>query len=88
MLKETVMRLERCREIRISEKVREKLFKISPATIDRLLAKERKKQQIKGRFLCGATTEKDFQDEEEAASEHLLLPVRTPFSAVILCCKT
>jgi hypothetical protein len=49
VLKETVMRLERCREIRISEKVREKLFKISPATIDRLLAKDRKKQQIKGR---------------------------------------
>jgi len=49
VLKETVIRLERCREIRISDKVREKLFKISPATIDRLLAKERKKQQIKGR---------------------------------------
>jgi len=49
VLKETVIRLERCREIRISEKVREKLFRISPATIDRLLAKERKKQQIKGR---------------------------------------
>ena len=46
VLKETVIRLERCREIRISDKVREKLFKISPATIDRLLAKDRKKQQI------------------------------------------
>lgn len=49
VLKETVIRLEQCGEIRISEKVREKLFRISPATIDRLLAKERKKQQIKGR---------------------------------------
>jgi hypothetical protein len=49
VLRETVIRLERCREITISENVREKLFRISPATIDRLLAKERKKQQIKGR---------------------------------------
>lgn len=49
VLKEVIIRLERCREIRISDKVREKLFRISPATIDRLLAKERKKQQIKSR---------------------------------------
>jgi len=49
VLKEIVIRLQRCREIRISDAVREKLFKISPATIDRLLAKERKRQQIKGR---------------------------------------
>ena len=49
VLKEIIIRLERCQEIRISDKVREKLFRISPATIDRLLAKERKKQQIKGR---------------------------------------
>jgi len=49
VLKEVIIRLERCREIRISDEVREKLFRISPATIDRLLAKERKKQQIKGR---------------------------------------
>jgi hypothetical protein len=49
VLKETVISLERCREIQISDTVREKLFKISPATIDRLLAKDRKKQQIKGR---------------------------------------
>jgi len=49
VLKEIIIRLERCREIRISDKVREKLFRISPATIDRLLAKERKKQQLKGR---------------------------------------
>lgn len=49
VLKEIVIRLERYREIKISDEVREKLFRISPATIDRLLAKERKKQQIKGR---------------------------------------
>ena len=49
VLRETVIRLERFHEIRVSEEVREKLFRISPATIDRLLAKERKKQQIKGR---------------------------------------
>ena len=49
VLKEIIIRLEWCREIRVSDKVQEKLFRISPATIDRLLAKERKKQQIKGR---------------------------------------
>ena len=49
VLKEIVMRLERCGEISVSDTVREKLFTISPSTIDRLLAKERKKQQIKGR---------------------------------------
>ena len=36
-------------EIKLSTKVREKLFKISAATVDRLLAKERKKYRIKGR---------------------------------------
>jgi len=49
VLKETVIRLERFQEIRITDTARQKLFRISPATIDRLLAKERKKQQIKGR---------------------------------------
>ena len=48
-LKDVVRRLERCREIRISEEVRQKLSRISPASIDRLLAKERKRYQIKGR---------------------------------------
>jgi len=48
-LKDVVRRLERFREIRISEEVRQKLLKISPASIDRLLAKERKRHQIKGR---------------------------------------
>jgi hypothetical protein len=47
--KEVVRRLERCHEIKLSEAVRQKLFRISPASIDRLLAKERKRHQIKGR---------------------------------------
>jgi hypothetical protein len=48
-LRATVMHLERCREIQISDTVREKLFRICPATRNRLPAKERKKQQITGR---------------------------------------
>lgn len=49
ILKEVVPRLERYREIRIEAEVREKLLSISPATIYRLLAGERRKQTIKGR---------------------------------------
>jgi len=49
VLRETVTRLERYREISLTEDVRQKLFRISPATIDRLLAGERKRNQIKGR---------------------------------------
>lgn len=49
ILKEVVRRLERFREIRLSEDVRQKLFRISAASIDRLLAKERRRHQIKGR---------------------------------------
>jgi hypothetical protein len=49
VLREVVRRLERCHEIELSETVRQKLFRISPASIDRLLAKERKRHQIKGR---------------------------------------
>ena len=49
VLKEVVRRLERFHEIKLSEAVRQKLFRISPASIDRLLAKERKRHQIKGR---------------------------------------
>lgn len=49
VLREVVTRLERFHEIKLSEAVRQKLFKISPASIDRLLAKERKRHQIKGR---------------------------------------
>lgn len=48
-LREVVIRLEQFHEIRLSEDVRQKLFRISPASIDRLLAKERKRHQIKGR---------------------------------------
>ena len=49
ILKEVVPRLERYREIRIEPEVRQKLLIISPATIDRLLAGERRKQTIKGK---------------------------------------
>lgn len=41
--------LERFEEIVVSADVREKLHRISPATIDRVLAPERKKFQLKGR---------------------------------------
>lgn len=49
VLGEVVRRLQRFREIRLSEEVRQKLFRISSASIDRLLAKERRRYQIKGR---------------------------------------
>lgn len=49
ILAEVTRKLERFREITVNEKVRQKLFKISPATIDRLLEGERRKQTIKGR---------------------------------------
>lgn len=49
VLRDIVMRLERFDEIEITDDVRQKLFRISPASIDRLLAKERKRYQIKGR---------------------------------------
>jgi hypothetical protein len=48
-LKEVVPVLEREGEIRLDSKTRTKLLSISPATIDRLLAPERKKMQLKGR---------------------------------------
>lgn len=48
-LREVVIRLEQFREVRLSEEVRQKLLKISPASIDRLLVKERRRHQIKGR---------------------------------------
>jgi len=41
--------LEKWEEIKLSPKVREKLFKISAATIDRLLSDTRKRYRIKGR---------------------------------------
>jgi len=49
ILREVVRRLERFREIRLSDDIRQKLYRISAASIDRLLAKERKRHQIKGR---------------------------------------
>ena len=48
-LSEIIPVLERWGEIKLSTKVKEKLFKISAATIDRLLADTRKKGRIKGR---------------------------------------
>jgi len=49
VLREVVRRLERFREIRLSDDIRQKLYRISAASIDRLLAKERRRYQIKGR---------------------------------------
>jgi hypothetical protein len=48
-LKEIIPVLEKWREIKLSSKVREKLFKISAATIDRLLTDTKKRFRIKGR---------------------------------------
>jgi len=48
-LKEIIPVLEKWEEIKLDVKVREKLFKISAATIDRLLAPTRKRYRIKGR---------------------------------------
>lgn len=49
ILKELIPRLIRFREIRLTQEAKDKLMKISPATIDRILASERKKYKIKGR---------------------------------------
>ena len=48
-LSEIIPVLERYEEIKLDFKVREKLFKISAATIDRLLADVRKRHRTKGR---------------------------------------
>lgn len=48
-LEEYITVLEKFKEIKLPHEVREKLLTISPATIDRLLAPVRKKQQLKGR---------------------------------------
>jgi hypothetical protein len=48
-LPELLCRLERFGEIKVASEVREKLLKISPATIDRMLAQEKKKINLKGR---------------------------------------
>lgn len=49
ILKELIPRLIRFGEIRLAHEAKDKLMKISPATIDRILAAERKKYKIKGR---------------------------------------
>ena len=48
-LSEIIPVLEKWGEIKLDAEVREKLFKISAATIDRLLAESRKRYRIKGR---------------------------------------
>jgi len=49
VLKEIIPRLIRFGELKVSDEVRAKLIEISPSTIDRVLASERKKYKIKGR---------------------------------------
>ena len=49
ILKELIPRLIRFGEISLAQEAKDKLMKISPATIDRLLAPERKKYKIRGR---------------------------------------
>jgi len=48
-LAEIVPILERFGELKLDDKTRKKLFEISPATIDRLLAPEKRKLELKGR---------------------------------------
>ncbi len=48
-LKEIIPVLEKWREIKLDAKVREKLLRVSAATIDRLLTETRKRSRIKGR---------------------------------------
>jgi len=50
-LPETMEALERHGELKLSDELRRKLLSISAATIDRLLASEKKKLQLKGRSL-------------------------------------
>lgn len=47
--KEFIPVLKRWGELEIKEEVKEKLLRISPATIDRLLQREKKKYQLKGK---------------------------------------
>lgn len=49
ILSELVVVLEKYQEIEIEDEIREKLLKISPATIDRILSEEKKKQALKSR---------------------------------------
>lgn len=74
-LPEVVPRLQACKELRVSKQVRAKLMTISPATIDRLLADERAKYNIKGRahtkpgtFLKHQVPIRTFADWDEATA--------------------
>jgi hypothetical protein len=49
VLKDVVIRLQRHKEIVLDEETRKKLLKISAASIDRLLAPDRKKLTLKGK---------------------------------------
>lgn len=49
ILEEIIEKLEGFKELRLQQATRQKLLGISSSTIDRLLAPERRKQQIKGR---------------------------------------
>lgn len=49
LLKEIIPRLEKFKEIKLDAKTRRKLLRISPATIDRLLKKDKKRLSLKGR---------------------------------------
>ncbi|MBI5188960.1 MAG: transposase family protein, partial [Nitrospirae bacterium] len=49
LLKEMIPKLEKFKEIKLEAQTRKKLLRISPATIDRLLAADRKRQSLKGR---------------------------------------
>lgn len=49
MIREVVPILEMFNEIEIDDITREKLFRISLATIDRLLVLDKKKQSLKGK---------------------------------------
>src|SRR6266849_3007553 len=48
-LKEVILNLEKYKEIELDKTIREKLLKISAATIDRVLASERKKRSLRAR---------------------------------------
>ena len=72
-LSEVIPVLEKWGEVKLSTKVREKLFKISAATIDRLLSDTRKRYRIKGRsttrpgtLLKKSIPIKTFADWDEA----------------------
>lgn len=79
--------MERAGEIEVEPQVREKLEKISAATIDRLLAPERKRLQIKGRsgtkpgsILKRQIPIRTFADWDDARPRHLAAraPSRAP----------